>query len=403
MRSKLRTAMLLCIAAAVFFASGCSIKITLSSEGSGVSYGSDTLFRTHSSSGGQSESVSDYEVTDTMEKYDYSLKNTLDEQQTSLYNRIAAMIENHCTCFDFENISNEDFKKSFYAVMYDHPEYISMGLNYTYKVRTTGDYIEFHAQPALLYEDMDKNIEAEKELEAVVSKIAEGAKAQADPYYTVKYVHDYIIDNTVYDTESLSNIDSSEGELVVASTAYGCLVQRKALCSGYSAAFQLIMQRLGIECGRINGTRTTESGAHQWNYVCLDGEYYFMDLTWDDPINENGGDTKTYDYFLISDDDLAYTHVSDRTLPQPQCSGTRYNYFRYNGLYSDEYYFGFVEDAANRMRGEGAFSVKFGDPQQLQYAVDDLIENQRLFELDFTNGGIFYSVSTSGCILNVSY
>lgn len=392
---RLIAASLCCIAVAGLF-TGCQISIKLP-------FGDDQPSSKNSLFGSRSQiTPSDYSVTDTMEQYDYSHKNTLTEKQVEVYNLLIYMLDHKQDSFDFENIDNDDFKKAYYAVLYDHAEYIRTGYNYTYSVKTTGDYVQFHAEPSLLFDDPDELDRAEQELESAVNSIVSTAKSQPDPYYMVKYVHDYIIDNTVYDVESLKLTQSSEG-LMPASTAYGCLVQHKAVCSGYSAAFQLIMQRLGVECGRINGTKITESGAHQWNYICLDGEYYFMDLTWDDPLNDDGNDSRIYDYFLISDADLAYTHVSDRTHPQPVCSGTRYNYFYYNGLYFDVYDFRYVSDAAERMRENNSFSVKFSTPDELQKAVEELVESQGIFELDFVSGGITYSVSASGCILNISY
>ena len=397
MKKRRLIALAVCSALSIYSLSGCSFNIKLS-FGEDKTQSQTGVFSSPSWSGSSS-----YVVNDDMERYDYSLKNTLSESQTELYNRLKNMLDEKMTAFDFENITNDDFKSAYYALLYDHPEYIRTGYNYTYSVRTTGDYTLFHADPALFSDDPEVMDKAEQELEEVVNQIVNTAKAQPDPYYMVKYVHDYIIDNTVYDMESFYASQGDNEGLIIASTAYGCLVQHKAVCSGYSAAFQLIMQRLGAECGRINGTRVTESGAHQWNYVCLDGEYYFMDLTWDDPIKDDGQDSRTYDYFLISDRDIAFTHVSDRTLPQPVCIGTRYNFFYYNGLYFDEYNFGSVCDAAVRMKDTGSVMVKFSDPDQLQRAVEDLIEGQRIFELDFVEGGVSYSVSTSGCILSVEY
>ena len=393
-KHKLIVPALCCFALCLF--TGCRISITLPFGSDQSSYNGVT--------GVKSLSVPpDYSVADNMEHYDYSHKSALTEQQMEVYNLLIYMLDHKQDSFNFENIENDDFKEAYYAVLYDHPEYIRTGFNYTYSVRTIGGYAQFNAKPSLLFDDPHDMEKAEQDLEAVVSSVVSAAKAQPDPYYMIKYVHDYIIDNTVYDIESLEDDRSSEEGLLPASTAYGCLVQRKAVCSGYSAAFQLIMQRLGFECGRINGTRITETGAHQWNYVGVDGEYYFMDLTWDDPITSDGGENRAYDFFMITDADLAYTHVSDRTLPQPVCRGIRYNYFYYNGLYFDEYDFRYVSDAAQRMREDNGFSVKFSTPDQTQRAVEDLVENQRIFRLDFIKGGITYSVSTSGCILSINY
>ena len=55
------------------------------------------------------------------------------------------------------------------------------------------------------------------------------------------------------------------------------------------------------------------------------------------------------------------------------------------------------------MRYSSGLIVKFSNPDQLQRAVEDLIEGQRIFEIDFIDGGISYSVSASGCILSVEY
>ena len=58
------------------------------------------------------------------------------------------------------------------------------------------------------------------------------------------------------------------------------------MCAGYAKAYQLILNRMGIECGYITGNAVNDmvSGPHAWNYVRLDGNYYQVDVTWDDPL-----------------------------------------------------------------------------------------------------------------------
>ena len=81
-------------------------------------------------------------------------------------------------------------------------------------------------------------------------------------------------------------------------TAIGALFEGKAICSGYSDAMSLFLDKLGLENVRI----ATEE--HVWNVVLIDGTWYHIDLTWDDPIVTNGGDIIQYDYFLITTDEL---------------------------------------------------------------------------------------------------
>ena len=403
MRVKRILALAVCVVL-LCMCSGCGISIDLNfGEDSGGSIWGG-FFSESSVQQKSYHNTSSYVVTDATEKYDYSLKNTLDEAQTELYNRLVVLLGDFTTEFELENVSPEDFKKAYYAVLYDHPEFFWITQNYSYTTRTADGYSELHVEPVLYSSDISQIKQASETVDGIAQSIADEAAAQEDTYRTVKYVHDRIVDTTRYDTASMQLISSGNSEgFIPAATAYGCLVQQKAVCSGYSAAFQLIMNKLGIACGRVNGKRATETGAHQWNYLCLDGEYYFMDLTWDDPIRDDGTDTRTYEYFLISDDDLSRTHSVDGDLPVPHCNGTRYNYFVYNGLYYDYYDFYAIKEAADMFRDDNAFSVKFPSPEILQTAVDELISEQHIFDIDYINDGIKYSVSASGCILNISY
>ena len=80
----------------------------------------------------------------------------------------------------------------------------------------------------------------------------------------------------------------------------------------------LIMNRLGIECGYVygNGYNSLTSGPHAWNYINIDGKYYMVDVTWDDPV---GGDN-TYisrDYFGLDYEEMGKDHVVDSNCKVP--------------------------------------------------------------------------------------
>ncbi|MBR3551906.1 MAG: hypothetical protein IKN72_00790 [Clostridia bacterium] len=63
-------------------------------------------------------------------------------------------------------------------------------------------------------------------------------------------------------------------------TAYGPLALRTGICGGISFAYKWMMDQLGIECAAVDSFRLN----HAWNEVWLDGEPYFVDVTWDDPV-----------------------------------------------------------------------------------------------------------------------
>ncbi len=83
-------------------------------------------------------------------------------------------------------------------------------------------------------------------------------------------------------------------------TAYGALVNEKANCQGYSAAFSHLMSLLGIE------TEVVESSSlfHVWNKVKIDGSWYNADVTWDDPLYDKQGHV-SHKYFLLSNAAIA--------------------------------------------------------------------------------------------------
>ena len=100
------------------------------------------------------------------------------------------------------------------------------------------------------------------------------------PYDQVKAVHDYLVlSNEYHDTIS---------------SAFNALYVGKSACNGYAFSFYAIMEELGVPVTCEYG------GNHAWNKVCLDGEWYNIDVTWDDL----GGKNVSYTYFLKSDEDF---------------------------------------------------------------------------------------------------
>lgn len=109
----------------------------------------------------------------------------------------------------------------------------------------------------------------------------------------IKIFHDYIVNHTKYDqsnTTGLSNVGSS--------SAYGVLIDGIGICSGYSDAMQLFLEKMNVKNYRIS------SSTHEWNLVYVKGAWRHLDLTWDDPIMSDGSDALKEDYFLIDTNTL---------------------------------------------------------------------------------------------------
>lgn len=106
----------------------------------------------------------------------------------------------------------------------------------------------------------------------------------------IKNVHDYIINNTRYDSPRAENKTSDYRSDV----AYGPLFQGYAVCGGYTDLMELFLERLNVKSYKVS------SDSHIWNAVFLDNKWYHLDLTWDDPVASDGTEYLEHDYFLIA-------------------------------------------------------------------------------------------------------
>ena len=110
----------------------------------------------------------------------------------------------------------------------------------------------------------------------------------------IKAIHDYIINNTEYDKLKSEDINN---DTYKSNTAYGVLIQGYGICSGYSDAMAIFLDKLNIKNYRISNE------SHIWNLVYVNGTWKHLDATWDDPISEFNNNRETY--FLISSTELA--------------------------------------------------------------------------------------------------
>lgn len=144
-----------------------------------------------------------------------------------------------------------------------------------------------------------------------------GLKACLDEAYSYKTsyeqekaVHDYIVLNCEYGSGAGSN------------RAEGVFVYKQAVCNGYAKAFKLCMDILGMPCITVSGVVDGNAG-HVWNSVQLDGDWYVVDVTWDDPVPDKPGEI-SYQYFNITDAKLR----ERRTYETPvEATGTKYYYY----------------------------------------------------------------------------
>ena len=148
----------------------------------------------------------------------------------------------------------------------------------------------------------------------------------------IKYVHDWLIYNT-------NNGIAMTKDMHV-HMAYSAIVDKKGVCTTYSQAFQYCMQKLGIVSTIVSGTTCNNEG-HSWNLVKADGDWYELDVFWDDALTEDETDF-LYTCFMQTTESLkAYDTYNGKTRTRykfeeklPIAKGTKYspnNYSYTNG------------------------------------------------------------------------
>ncbi len=145
-----------------------------------------------------------------------------------------------------------------------------------------------------IYLSVDKLYSNEKieYLKKYVDETLEALKIKTDnpTKEDLRKIHDFIINNVTYDDEYDKNDLNSDSN-----NAYGALVLHKAICSGYTDAYAIFLDRLNIKNIKL------PSDNHIWNYLYFDGKWYHVDLTWDDDEKHINN---TSNYFMINTEQL---------------------------------------------------------------------------------------------------
>lgn len=114
------------------------------------------------------------------------------------------------------------------------------------------------------------------------------------------YVHDWLVQNLAYDTEYV------EDGLIDDHNARNALVDGSTVCEGYAKVYALALNHLDIPAVLV----TSSTLNHAWNMVELDGQWYQVDCTWDDPTTANSDllGRCLHENMLVTTDSLKSDH-----------------------------------------------------------------------------------------------
>lgn len=196
-------------------------------------------------------------------------------------------------------------------------------------------------------------------------------------------IHDFIVNNCRYDIENMRKGTTPPES----HTAYGVLVNGTAVCEGYANAMKLLLNRAGIPCLIVVGNSKGES--HAWNMVSLDGEYYHVDATWDDPVMSGGEQILSHVYFNLPDQDISKDHSWNRG-DYPRAVTEYYNYYYYYGFTAFSPY-DFYDRLGEAIKsGKDHVSIRIVNYDEKSYDIPKLV---RKAATALGLGSIYYSVN----------
>lgn len=245
-------------------------------------------------------------TSNTYSNYKYYY-NQLDNNAKEIYDAIESNIENIKNgtyviripgeigkVLEYENgeeILNKEFQSAWDAIIMDNVESFFIDVSkVTLEIRTTTygktNTYNLSMKPnsatylAEYFGEKERVDTAILQVRNVRDKII--SELSGSDYEKILQVNDLLVDNLEYGTSYGDN----------AYNIYGALVQKNCVCEGYAEAFKYIMDGLNIPCILVIGTAQNSDGNsenHEWNYVMIDGKWYAMDVTWNDPIILGGG------------------------------------------------------------------------------------------------------------------
>lgn len=316
--------------------------------------------------------------------YRYSY-NELNENEKNIYNVIMQSIYEMPERIEVPPLENGDLLKIFEAISYDNPDLFCLGLTST--LQREGQKIYFIPDYIMTYEEYSVRLSNAKN---IALAIVQQAKGFATQYEQELFVHDYLINHCVYNNDAQNNPSVNN--------MYGCLVEGKASCEGYSRAFQYILSALNIDNRLITG-EATEDGVtyvgHMWNYVVIDGKGYFVDVTWDDPGSQSN--VLHHNYFNVTTDQILLKHTNIKQAV-PLCTDTEHNFFVKEGSVVYKSDSNTLKDELetiilkSKHKGYTSAEIKFNDAETLSWAIDEF----------FNKGVVYRSYQITGLITDVA-
>ena len=309
--------------------------------------------------------------TETPETTRYCYKR-LNSNSQEIY---ISILNNAYICSDDMNIegySQEDIHNAFYAFCCDYPEY--------FWYCQAMDYYDGDEYSYTRIIDCDVSEYEVQEFRNQVNEIVHNASVIGDDFNRIKYIYDWITNYVYFDYGMIDQTDDRyfnemSKEERNTWTAYGAIVNKRAVCGGIAKTFELLVQQLGYECGYVSGV-TNDGERHAWNVVIIDGNEYFFDATWDCRNKKNN--IPTYNYFFVTKEELYRSRTEDpfyhfdNTNDYGVIGLNDYDFFIYNDYYLNTYSLDYVKEKIDDQYMNECVYLKFSSELEFDRAFNDI-------------------------------
>ena len=265
----------------------------------------------------------------------------------------------------------------------DHPELFWFEGRFSTNYQTDTQYANYTDFTYLMSADQARA--CQKEIDAHTASFLKGVNKRMSDYDIALSVFRNIISLVDYDTLKLETSHKLPHYMHNLRNIYGVFVEKKAVCAGYAKAFQYLVNRLGIECTFVTGMGKTS--LHSWNLIRLNGDYYYIDVTWDDHSDTKpspyNSDEITYDYFCVDSKTLLQDHTPDYNIPLPKCTAKECNYYFKNGLLLSSFNYLSIQSIFKRCLTKNIYDIplKATDQTTLDTIVRRLFDDDQIYPI----------------------